>query len=217
MMRHTHDGGVYVRSMASRGQLGGLSSAVPAALRILAGFGFDRLIVETVGVGQVELDVARTADCAVVVIAPGFGDHIQASKAGLIEVADVFVINKADRPGADEAVADLTMAIDLGQPHGWRPAVIPCAAETGSGIGEVWAALEAFRMFQESQDVLEARRRDRRLSQLRSALGALVQRRVDAFVEDAGNAEILAAVADGTVNATDAAERMFDHLCSASM
>jgi LAO/AO transport system kinase len=138
MQDHAGDDGVYIRSMASRGHLGGLAWATPQALRVLDAAGCDVVLVETVGVGQSELEVASLADTTLVLLAPGMGDGIQAAKAGILEVADVLVVNKADRDGADQTVRDLRHTLSLGGRHdtagGWRPPIRRTVAATGTGI-----------------------------------------------------------------------------------
>ncbi|MGY1710945.1 methylmalonyl Co-A mutase-associated GTPase MeaB [Geodermatophilus sp. SYSU D00758] len=151
MQQAAGDDGVYIRSMATRGHLGGLAVATPLALRVLDAAGCDVVLVETVGVGQSELDVASLADTTVVLLAPGMGDGIQAAKAGILEVADVLVVNKADREGADRTVRDLRAMTRLGsgadRPEGWRPPVCRTVAvrETGSGVEAVLDAVAAHR------------------------------------------------------------------------
>jgi LAO/AO transport system kinase len=132
MSQHALDPTVFIRSMATRGHLGGLSLAVPDAVRLLGAAGFPLVIVETVGVGQMEVDIASAADTTVVVVTPGWGDAMQANKAGLLEVADVFVINKADRPGVREARRDLEQMLDLSRPGAWRPEIVDTSAPSGS-------------------------------------------------------------------------------------
>ena len=134
MQDHALDDGVFIRSMATRGHLGGLSLAVPEAVRVLGATGSPLVIVETVGVGQMEVEVASAADTTVVVVNPGWGDAVQANKAGLLEVADVFVINKADRPGARETRRDLEQMLDLSAPGDWRPPIVETVAATGEGV-----------------------------------------------------------------------------------
>ncbi|RCV53262.1 methylmalonyl Co-A mutase-associated GTPase MeaB [Marinitenerispora sediminis] len=145
MQRHASDTGVFIRSMASRGHLGGLSWATPHALRVLDAAGFDAILVETVGVGQAEVDIAAHADSTLVLVAPGMGDSVQAAKAGVLEIADVFVVNKADRDGARVAVRELrqTVAQTPREPQGWRPPVVSTVAVSGEGIGELVERLDA--------------------------------------------------------------------------
>ena len=148
MSEHAADPEVFIRSMASRGHLGGLSWAAPQALRVLDAAGCDVVLLETVGVGQSEVEVAGTADTTLVLMAPGMGDGIQAAKAGILEVADVLVVNKADREGADRTVRDLRHAVQLGtgsDPGGWRVPVVRSVATDGTGIDDLLTAVEAHR------------------------------------------------------------------------
>jgi LAO/AO transport system kinase len=145
MQDHALDPHVYIRSMASRGHLGGLSWSTPQALRVLDAAGFDVVVVETVGVGQSEVEVAGLADTTVVLLAPGMGDAIQAAKAGILEVGDVYVVNKADRDGADLTVRELRNMLALGERRGpgdWRPPIIKTVASRGEGIDELVEAVE---------------------------------------------------------------------------
>ncbi|MCY4666264.1 MAG: methylmalonyl Co-A mutase-associated GTPase MeaB [Acidimicrobiaceae bacterium] len=158
-------GRVFIRSMATRGHAGGLALAVPGALRLFEACGFAPLLVETVGVGQVEVDVTRTADTTVVMVAPGMGDAVQANKSGLLEVADVLVVNKADRPGADDTRRDLEHMLDLGHMTGqtqhWRPEIIMTTATSGDGADQVHSAIQAHRTHLKETGQLEARRQSR--------------------------------------------------------
>jgi LAO/AO transport system kinase len=146
MQDHATDAGVFIRSMASRGHLGGLAWATPQAVRVLDAAGCDIVLVETVGVGQAEVEVASTADTTLVLLAPGMGDSIQAAKAGILEVADVLVVNKADRDGADQTVRDLRAMQALGgrhsEPGAWRPPIVRTVAARGEGIDDVLAAMD---------------------------------------------------------------------------
>ena len=134
-----HD--AFIRSMATRGHAGGLAVAVPDAIRVLDAAGCDPIIVETVGVGQVEVSIAAAADTTVVVVTPGWGDAVQANKAGLLEVADIFVVNKADRPDARGARRDLELMLDLGHRGGWRAPIVLTTATEGTGIDDLWAEI----------------------------------------------------------------------------
>ena len=158
-------GRAFIRSMATRGHSGGLALAVPTALRLFEACGFGPLVVETVGVGQVEVDVTRTADTTVVMVAPGMGDAVQANKAGLLEVADVLVVNKADRPGAEDARRDLEHMLDLGHITGltqdWRPEIIMTTATAGDGAGQLHQAIQTHRAHLADTGRLETRRRAR--------------------------------------------------------
>jgi LAO/AO transport system kinase len=164
MHDHTTDPEVFIRSMATRGQLGGLAAATPQALRVLDAAGFDVVIVETVGVGQSEVDIVALADTTVVLLAPGMGDGIQAAKAGILEVADVFVVNKADRDGADETVRDLKHMISLGRRQAgpsWRQPIVATVASAGEGVEELTGALGAHAEWLASHGELAARRAHR--------------------------------------------------------
>ena len=160
MQRHALDDGVYVRSMATHGHLGGVSHATSDAALVLDAAGRDVVLIETVGVGQAEVDVARTADVSVVVTIPDAGDDVQAMKAGIMEIADVFVVNKADRPGADRAAGEIEAMLALREfaPGAWRPPVLRTRAATGSGVREV---LEAVQRCANGRDGSDERRRAR--------------------------------------------------------
>ncbi|CAL9347612.1 putative GTPase [Actinosynnema sp. ALI-1.44] len=185
MGEHATDPGVFIRSMATRGHLGGLSWATPQALRVLDAAGCDVVLVETVGVGQSEVEVVSLADTTVVLLAPGMGDGIQAAKAGILEIADVFVVNKADRDGADQTARDLKHMISLGRRERaealWRPPVVKTVAARGEGVRDVVDAIDSHRAWLHEKGEL-ARRRARRaeaeieaiaLDALRSRIGDL--------------------------------------------
>ena len=179
MQDHATDEHVFIRSMASRGHLGGLSWATPQAVRILAAAGFDIVLIETVGVGQAEIEIASLADSALVVVAPGLGDSIQAAKAGILEIADVFVVNKSDRPGAQEVVRDLRMMLAMARYGGddWRPPIISTTAVTTEGIAELAAAIDKHRDWLGGNGQLEERRLGRVREEISAiAIGELRQR-----------------------------------------
>ncbi|MEZ5141716.1 MAG: methylmalonyl Co-A mutase-associated GTPase MeaB [Acidimicrobiales bacterium] len=138
---HALDEGVFIRSMATRGHLGGLSLAAPEAVRVLDAVGFPFVLLETVGVGQVEVEVAGATDTRVVVVNPGWGDAVQANKAGLMEIADIFVINKADRPGVADTRRDLEQMLELSSPSAWRPPIVATTAASGEGVDELWRVI----------------------------------------------------------------------------
>ena len=172
MQDHATDPGVFIRSMATRGHLGGLALATPEAIRLLDATGKHWIIVETVGVGQVEVEIAGKADTTVVVVNPGWGDSVQANKAGLMEIADVFVINKADRAGVEETRRDLEQMLDLSElpSDSWRPPIVPTVASTGDGIDELWSAIERHRAHAEESGVLADRRAYRAREELRDVI-----------------------------------------------
>jgi LAO/AO transport system ATPase len=204
MQDHATDDGVFIRSMASRGQLGGLSAAVPQALRVLDAAGCDIVLVETVGVGQAEVEIASLADTTLLVVAPGFGDGIQAAKAGIIEIADVFVVNKADRDGADQVVRDLRYMQSLGGRHsdagGWRPPIVKTVAARAEGVDDVLAAIEKHRSWLTGNGEFERRRRARAAAEIEAiALGTVKLRLAEvhgsAALEDAA-ARVVAGESD---------------------
>jgi LAO/AO transport system kinase len=193
MQRHSTDPGVFIRSMASRGHLGGLALATPQSVRVLDAVGKPWVIVETVGVGQVEVEIASQADTTIVVVNPGWGDEVQAAKAGLLEVADIFVVNKADRPGADATVSDLSGMLELAPGSGWRPPIIRTVATTGEGVDELWAQIGSHRAALESNGGLATRRRARLAAEMRALVveqllarwgGVAEGERFDALVDD---------------------------------
>ena len=185
MQEHATDAGVFIRSMASRGHLGGLSWATPQALRVLDAAGCDVVLIETVGVGQSEVEVAGLADTTLVLVAPGMGDGIQAAKAGILEIADVFVVNKADRDGADRTVRELKHGLSLARRErlgpSWRPPVVRAVAARGEGVDELVEAIDDHRRWLVDRGELEQRRQARAaaeveaiaVAQLRSRIGDL--------------------------------------------
>jgi LAO/AO transport system kinase len=181
MQDHATDDGVFIRSMASRGHLGGLSWATPQALRVLSAAGCDVVLLETVGVGQAEVEVARLADTTLVLLAPGMGDGIQAAKAGILEVADVFVVNKADRDGADQVVRDLRYMLSLGDRRtdlGWRPPIVKTVASRGEGADEVVEEVERHGAWLASSGSLDARRRERAADEVEAIAVTRLRQRI---------------------------------------
>jgi LAO/AO transport system kinase len=210
MQDHATDPGVYIRSMSSRGHLGGLSAATPQAVRVLEGAGCDIVIVETVGVGQAEVEVASLADTTLVLLAPGMGDAIQAVKAGILEIADVFVVNKADRDGADAAVRDIQGMIALGTrlPGEWRPAVVRSVAARGEGIDDVVAAIAKHRDYLSSSDRLVSRRRLRARAEIEAIALASLRARIGSLDHGAALPGLACEVAAGTLDPYAAAARL---------
>jgi len=177
MQNHATDPGVFIRSMATRGHLGGLSLATSEAVRLLDAVGSPCTLVETVGVGQVEVEIARNADTIVVVVNPGWGDSVQANKAGLLEIADIFVINKADRPGVDQTRRDLEQMLELSDfaKDAWQPTIVTTVGTTGEGADGLWHAIDEHRQHATADGSL-AKRRDQRL---RNELRAIIVRRLE--------------------------------------
>lgn len=190
MQEHATDPEVFIRSMSSRGHLGGLAWATPQALRVLEAAGCEVILVETVGVGQAEVDVARLADTTVVILAPGMGDGMQAAKAGILEVADVFVVNKADREGVQATVRELRNTASPAEAP-WRPPIVTTVASRGEGVEELVAALDKHQAYLEESGEARRRRLARArdeieaiaLAQLRSRFAGLHGDRLDALAE----------------------------------
>ena len=210
--------GVFIRSMATRGHAGGLALAVPGMVRVLDAAGFDPVVVETVGVGQVEVDVATAADTVLVVVTPGMGDAVQANKAGLLEVADLFVVNKSDRPKAADARRDLELMLDLSDLTGHRragspgrPAIVSTVATTGGGVEELAQAVDDHLEALVSSGSLAVRRQDRRSAEVRS--------RLDHLLLEVSAAAVASASADGSADREapgTTAQRLADHLLRGS-
>jgi LAO/AO transport system kinase len=208
MQQHALDPTVFIRSMATRGHLGGLALAVPDAVRVLGAAGLPMVIVETVGVGQMEVEVAAAADTTIVVVTPGWGDSMQANKAGLLEIADLFVINKADRPGAREARRDLEQMLDLSTLGAWRPPIVDTTASTGDGLAELWAEIARHRAFLRESGALEHRRADRMAHELRRVLMARSAVTVDELASGEEFASAVKALAAGELDPYQAADRL---------
>ena len=211
MEEHATDRGVYLRSMASRGHLGGLSWSTPQAIRVFDADGCDVVLVETVGVGQSEVEVAGLADTTVVLLAPGMGDGIQAAKAGILEIGDVFVVNKADRDGADNTVRDLRHMIQLSDrttPGLWRPPVVRTSALNRTGIDDLLEGLDAHRAWLEGTGQLRVRRVRRAADEIEALAVAEVRGRMGVR-RDGARLEVLAGdVADGRTDAYTAADEI---------
>jgi LAO/AO transport system kinase len=213
MSAHALDSNVYIRSLASRGAQGGLSAAVPAAMRVLETAGFDWVIVETVGVGQVELDIATAADTTVVVVAPGLGDAVQAHKAGLMEIADLFVVNKGDRPGAAETERDLLAMVHLSAPPAGEATATPmrgvvrCSAIDGTGVDEVLLAIsthgDALRTG--TGELLRERRRRRERESARRAALEIFRAHIDTALRSRSDDDRV----DGTALVEDVGRLLF--------
>ncbi|GGN06025.1 LAO/AO transport system kinase [Thermus composti] len=204
MMRHHQDPGVYIRSLASRGALGGLAGATVAALNLLEAFGFDRIFVETVGVGQSEVDIARVADTTLLVLTPAAGDAVQAFKAGVMEIADLFAVNKFDLPGGERIVQELKSALELSPPRpgGWRPPIFPTVAATGEGVEALFEGLEAHHQHLLAHNLLEAHRKERARFEVESVIQEWGRRRTREAEE------VIAQVAQGLLSPEEAAKAL---------
>ena len=207
---HYVDGGVFIRSMATRGHLGGLAIAAPAVLRVLDAVGFPWVLLETVGVGQVEVDIAGAADTTVVVVNPGWGDSVQANKAGLMEIADIFVINKADRPGSAETERDLLGMLELSSlgHDDWYPPIVRTVASTGDGVVELWDAVVRHRAHVTADGSLQQRRATRLRTEVARLVQVELERRSHGVLDGPEGASILAAVAAREIDPETAAARL---------
>ena len=183
MEAHGADPDVFIRSMAARGKLGGLAESAPLAARTLAACGFDKIVLETVGVGQSEIDIVSYADTVVVLLAPGMGDSIQAAKAGLLEIADIFAVNKADRPGVRATERELRAMVSMQTvaPGGWTVPVLKLVAGKGEGIAELGQQIQAHETTTLANGARARRREDRQIRELRSAATALWLQRLEAI------------------------------------
>jgi len=218
MQDHAGDGGVYIRSMASRGHLGGLAWATPQALRVLDAAGCDVVLIETVGVGQSELEIASLADTTLVLVAPGMGDGIQAAKAGILEVADLFVVNKADRDGAQETVRDLRYMQSLGgrfaESGHWRPPICKTVAsrETDNGIDDVVEKIEEHRLWLESSGEGNRRREERAAREIEAIALAGLRERLGDVHGSAALGSLATAVVAGETDPFRAADELIAQL-----
>jgi GTPase len=214
MHDHATDPEVFIRSMATRGHLGGLAWATPQALRVLDGAGCDLVLIETVGVGQSEVDIVGLADTTLVLLAPGLGDGIQAAKAGILEVADVFVVNKADRDGADRTVRDLEHMMSLGRKEirgsRWRVPVLRTVATTGAGIDELAAAIEAHHDWLVRHGELEARRTRRAGGEIEAIAMRQLRDRLGSVSGDAALDGLAKRVVAGELDPYAAADRLVE-------
>jgi LAO/AO transport system kinase len=206
MQEHATDEGVFIRSMASRGHLGGLAASTPQAVRVLDAAGFELIIIETVGVGQAEVAIASLADSVVVLLAPGMGDAVQAAKAGILEVADLFVVNKADKPDAQQVVRDLRNMVALADrdDSDWKPPIVSTTATKGEGIGELTERLDQHWTWLNSTGELKRRRQARAREELTALAFTALRVRLAASRLD----ELAAQVADGTLDPFGAADEL---------
>jgi LAO/AO transport system kinase len=211
MTQHYMDEGVHIRSMSTRGSLGGLPSTVHGVIKLMDASGKDLILVETVGVGQMELDVMENVDTVIVALVPEAGDDVQAMKAGLMEIADIFVVNKADRPGADSLLAGIRSMLDLVHPTSpWRIPVLATQAENDIGVAEVYEQIWRHRQMTEDSGLFSERRARQRHDEFTSALEKMVlQQFTDAIAADGALAEYVARVTAGEVSPYEAAEQVF--------
>lgn len=216
LVDHFLDRGVFIRSMASRGHLGGLSEATAGAVLVLDAAGFDVVLVETVGSGQNEVEVQTLTETVVLVLMPGSGDSIQAIKAGLMEIPDVLVINKADRPGADLLRAELEATMSLVPAGPWEPPIVATQAHEGLGVPELWDAVERHRAFLAEGTRLTDRRHDGLRRQLRALALDRLGRQLDAACDPESMQHLVSQVADRTLDPDTAVDEVIDRLTASS-
>lgn len=212
MQEHSTDPEVFIRSMATRGGLGGLAPAAGAAVAVLDAWGASTAFIETVGTGQAEVDVVSQADTVVVVTTPGLGDGVQMLKAGVMEIGDLFVVNKADRADADRTITELRMVLDLLPHRGWRPPVLRTVATSGDGVAEVLAATAGHRRHLAESGGLAGRRRARWRREIVRAVESRLQARLQGASASAALDDLAAQVAEGRLDPLSAGERLFEHL-----
>jgi LAO/AO transport system kinase len=218
MSEHASDPGVYIRSMATRGHLGGLAWAAPQAIRVLDAAGCDVILVETVGVGQSEVEIASQADTSVVLLAPGMGDGIQAAKAGILEIGDVYVVNKADRDGADATARELNHMLGLGEaraPGDWRPPIVRTVAVRGEGIEEVVAALDKHRAWMAEHGALTARRLARAAREVETIAVTALRERIGDLHGDRHLTALAERIVSGELDPYSAADELVRVLTAA--
>lgn len=214
MQAHTLDRSVFIRSMANRGHSGGIAMGTYDAVRMLEASGYDVVIIETVGVGQSELAIAQAADTTILVLMPGSGDDVQAIKSGIMEIGDIFVVNKADLPGANKTATDIMASLELTNfKNDWRPPVISCVAETNEGVDSVWEAAQKHREFLQSSGELKERRKLKVQAELAELVAGMARDNLKAALETSNdNQKMLGQVVDHEVDPHSAAEQLAKHL-----
>ncbi len=208
MGEHALDSEVFIRSLASRGEIGGLALAVPDVTRLLAEIGFNYVIIETVGVGQVEVEIAKEADTTIVVLNPGWGDSVQANKAGLMEIADIFVINKSDRPGSKETERDINSMLDLSQFRGWRPPVRLTIGTEKVGAGDLFSEIQKHKEYLIDSGELETRRRVRLKDEIAKKVEVELKKRIDYEMRLSSSINMLDDVVRGVVTPSQATKNI---------
>jgi len=216
MQRHSTDPGVFIRSMATRGSLGGLAKATNDAIKILDASGYDLIFVETVGVGQVEVDIVKTADTVVLVTVPGLGDEVQAIKAGLMEVADIFAINKADREGVEMVYLELKMALEFEREKwkqlGWEPPIVETTAFTLKGVRPLWEAIKRHREYMESSGRLKERRTFRAREEVKTIIASTIAKKIEEMLARGEEGELIGEVVERKLDPYSAAQLVMETL-----
>lgn len=219
MQDHTLDKDVYIRSMANRGHTGGVSLATYDAIRMLEAFGFDVVIIETVGVGQSELAIAQTADTTILVLMPGSGDDIQAIKSGIMEIGDIFVVNKGDLPGANKSATEIIASLELAHhPTSWCPPVIVAISETGEGVDKIWQAVKDHGSFLNENDQLNERRKGKVKTELAEMVAKIARTNLEHSLESSDEIkDALSSVVARKLDPHSAAETIIRKLFGAAM
>lgn len=216
MQRHSTDPGVFIRSMATRGSLGGLAKATNDAVKVLDASGYDLIFVETVGVGQIEVDIVKTADTVVLVTIPGLGDEVQAIKAGLMEVADIFAINKADREGVEMVHLELKMALEFEREKwkqlGWEPPIVETTAFTFKGVKSLWEAIKRHREYMESSGKLKERRAFRAREEVKTIIASSIAKKVEGRLARGEAGELIDEVVERKLDPYSAARIVMETL-----
>ncbi len=214
MQEHTMDKDVFIRSMANRGHAGGCALATYDAVRMMEASGYDVVIIETVGVGQSELAIAETADTTILVLMPSSGDDIQAIKSGIMEIGDIFVVNKADIPGADKTASEIMASLELSNfKSDWRPPVVSAVAETGQGIDKVWEAVQKHKLFLDSSGQLMDRRKHKVQTELTELVAAIARENLRTSLADSpGVNAVLSKVLNHSLDPHTAAEKLIEEL-----
>jgi len=213
MQEHTLDNGVFIRSIGSRGDFGGLSNSTSAIIKLFDIFGMDIVIIETVGVGQTELGIIKISDCVIVTLVPESGDSIQAMKAGLMEIGDIFIVNKSDRGGAEKLAREIDYMISLKQTTPkWRTKVLTAQAENDIGINEIMDEIKSFREFEESNGSLLAKRSARKISDLDELLNRNLKQKLERIKDMDKVKKAISKLKDGKLESEDIAELIFDLL-----
>ncbi|MEO2151108.1 MAG: methylmalonyl Co-A mutase-associated GTPase MeaB, partial [Thermococcus sp.] len=216
MQRHSTDPGVFIRSMATRGSLGGLAKATNDAVKVLDASGYDLIFVETVGVGQIEVDIVKTADTVVLVTVPGLGDEVQAIKAGLMEVADIFAINKADREGVEMVYLELKMALEFERDKwkklGWEPPIVETTAFTLKGVRPLWEAIKAHKKHMEESGRLREKRAFRAREEVKTIIASTIASKVEERLAKGEAKELIEEVVEGKLDPYSASQIVMEKL-----
>ncbi|NJE53718.1 methylmalonyl Co-A mutase-associated GTPase MeaB [Thermococcus sp. 21S9] len=216
MQRHSTDPGVFIRSMATRGSLGGLAKATNDAVKVLDASGYDLIFVETVGVGQIEVDIVKTADTVVLVTVPGLGDEVQAIKAGLMEVADIFAINKADREGTEMVYLELKMALEFERDKwrqiGWEPPIVETTAFTLKGVRPLWEAIKRHRKHMEESGRLRERRAFRAREEVKTIIASTIASKVEERLAKGEAKELIEEVVERKLDPYSASQIVMEKL-----